>query len=173
MKNILFSIAMAFIAFTISAQCHLGGTLGFAIQNATYDGESESTSAIAFAPEFEYTINPKWSIGASIGVGYSSNTEITTISFSPYARLTFAQAGPVKFFTEGALAYNSYSYDGESTNGWGIGIRPGMLIDVSDNIQLLGRTTLLQYSETGDGITLKQTSFAINPSLEVGIMFKL
>lgn len=169
MKKVVLSVVLAFIAFSLNAQCYIGGTLGFAIQSTNDEG----ASAVALAPEFSYKLNNKWTVGTSVGISYNSSTEIATTSFTPYGRYTFAQSGPVNFFAEAALSYAVAFHNDNSEKGLGIGLRPGMFINLSDKIQLVGRTILIQYSMIGNDFDTKQSSFTINPTLEFGIMFKI
>lgn len=169
MKNVILSVVLAFIAFSTNAQYYIGGTLGFAIQSTNDEG----ASAVAIAPEFSYKLNNYWTIGTSVGISYNSATEVTTTNITPCGRYTFAQFGPINFFAEVALSYAVAFHNDNSEKGLGIGLRPGMFINVSDKIQLVGRTTLIQYSIIGDDFDIKQTSFTINPTLEFGIMFKI
>ena len=173
MKKIIFTFALAFIAFASNAQCYLGGTLGLTIQSMSVEGETESATAIAIVPEVSYKFNNKWAIGLNLGIAKSSTSDIATITCSPYARFTFAEKGPVNFFAEGVVGYEGLSYDDHNLGGVGIALRPGMTIDLSEKIHLIGRTTLLQYSTVGKNIKITQTGFAINPSFEFGIMFKI
>ena len=170
MKKLILSLAFAIVAFASSAQWYVGGTAGLSIQTASNGDESASATAFALVPEFGYKFNDKWSAGLALGINCSSTASYNTIVFSPYARYSFAQAGPVRFFAEAAAGIEGAVINSESIIGWAVALRPGMEIKINDKIDLVGRTTLLKYSSVD---IIKQTGFAINPSLEFGIIFKL
>ena len=170
MKKVFLSIVMMFIAFAASAKWYAGGTVGLSIHTANADGESASATSFAIVPEFGYKFNDKWAAGLALGISASSTSSYNSLICNPYARYTFAEAGPVRFFAEGAIGIEGAVSSEGSAIGWAIALRPGMEIKINDKIDLVGRSTLLKYSSI-ESISL--TGFTINPTLEFGIIFKL
>lgn len=172
MKKLILGAIVALSSISASAQLYLGGTLGIATQTIKVESESQTTTTFGIAPEIGYNFNDIWAIGTSVGVNTlsSEGNSSTTFVVNPYARATFAKVGNVKFFGEAAFEYDKNS----DASGWGIGIRPGLLIDLSPKVSLIGRTILFQYTSTSsDGVTVSQTGFAIGNNLSIGVIFNL
>lgn len=177
MKKRVMTAALALLSLSSYAQFYAGGTLGIATQTLKYDGESYTNSGYSISPELGYNINKTWAVGACLTAQYTvsggGDSDQTLVALSPYLRATFAQVGCVKFFTEGAFMYayaKESDFDGES--GWGVSLRPGILIALSEKFHLLGRTTLLEYSAVGSGDDkVSGTGFSINSGLEIGAIF--
>lgn len=169
--------ALALASLSSYSQYYVGGTLGIGVQTMKMDGDSYTNSAFSISPELGYNLNSTWAIGTSLAVQYTvdggGGDDYTLLGISPYVRATFAEVGCVKFFTEGALTYaymKLSDYDGES--GWGVSLRPGVLIALSDKFHLLGRTTLFEYSSAGSGsYKVSTTGFSINTNLQVGAIY--
>lgn len=173
---------IGFVAITAKAQYYVGGTLGAAYDKVKVeDKSSTSTTSFVLSPEFGYSFAKNISVGATFGLGYSDNdeTELTQYEISPYIRATFAQAKSVKFFVEGALFLNhsKYSFDGGndfSYNTYGAEVRPGFLVNVGNNIQLIGRTTFLRYAKAEkNDIDIKNFTIAIPNEFSIGILFNI
>lgn len=132
----------------------------------------------SLSPEFGYNIDKVIAIGATMGIGYSNDEvdELTQYEIAPYIRTTFAQTKSVKIFAEGALflTYSKYDLDANdySLNTWGAEIRPGMLVNVSNNVQLQARATMLQYSKAdNNNINIKTWKIGIPNNFTVGVLF--
>ncbi len=84
---------------------------------------------------------------------FGDHSTINSFSVTPYVRYSFAKSGMVSFFVDGGMSFgwgkddtNSVTEytDGkkrdqsqvEKTNSFSIGLRPGMLINLSDHIAL-------------------------------------
>lgn len=171
-KFIIGALLVALSSVAASAQVYLGGTLGVATSTIKIEDESQTSTTFTFAPEVGYNFNDMWAVGTSVGIQGTSvgGNSSSTFVLCPYVRATFAHVGPVRFFAEGAVEYDKSS----DTDGWGIGLRPGMLVDISKKVSLIGRTVLVQYSSaSGNGITVSQTGFAIGNNLSIGVIFTL
>lgn len=172
MRKVILGAMIALSSIAASAQVYLGGTLGVATATVKVEDESQTATTFSIEPEVGYCFNDVWAVGTSIGVqGTSSGGESsTTFVVNPYVRATFAKVGNVKFFGEGAFEYDK---NGDAS-GWGIGLRPGLTVELSPKVSLIGRTVLLQYSSvSGGGVTISQTGFAIGNNLSIGILFNL
>ena len=178
MKKIILTSIILLCTLAVQEQCYVGGTLHVSAETNKADGSSATNSVYGISPEFGYNINKMWAVGLTAGVEYAVNggggDDITTWGLSPYVRATFAQAGHVKFFAEGALGYGKVEVADFDTDVWSIGILPGILVDLSRKVQLVGRTVLFRYGESGDSpYKVKQTGFSLGNNLEVGILFNL
>lgn len=180
MKKIILGVLMVVMAVSAQAQFYVGGVLGASINSAKFQGESATTQTYSIAPEFGYCFNPVWSVGVSLSAQYTSaggdtGTDFTTFGVSPYVRATFARVNRVHFFADAAFAYantKEHIYH-THTNSWGVGLCPGLLIDLTRSLQLMARTTLVQYVEAGEKpYKVKQTGFSIGDNLELGVLFK-
>lgn len=170
------------MAITANAQFYVGGTLGAAYDKVKVKGNSStSTTSFVLSPDFGYSFDKNISVGATLGLGYSDNddNELTKYEISPYIRATFAQAKSVKFFVEGALFLNhsKYSFDGDndfSYNTWGAAVRPGFMVNVTNNVNIIGRATLLQYSKAEkNDIDIKSWSIGIPNQFTIGILVNI
>lgn len=180
MKRLFLAAVMTIVALSAQAQFYAGGTLGVSINSFKVQGESSTTQSYSIAPEFGYNINSVWAVGVSLGAMYTSagsddgGIDYTTLSVSPYVRATFAHLNKVHFFADAAFTYESakeHDYH-THTDGWGVGLCPGILVDIARNLQLVGRTTLFQYAEAGKGsYKTKHTGFSIGNNLELGVQF--
>lgn len=170
MKKLILMLALAVISFAANAQVYVGGTLGIGVEHASVSGISATNSAFSVAPEAGYCFNDTWAVGASLGIQYQnvSHTNVTTFSILPYVRATFAHVSVFDFFAELALGYGHEIYDGDGVGGFMAGLRPGFAAHLSDRFSLVGRTTLLKYTNF-DGVN--GVGFAINSNIELGVEF--
>ena len=181
MKKLFLLCLVAFISITASAQFYVGGTLGAEYNKTKIKGESIDQTTFVLVPELGYKIDKCISVGANFGFGYSDNDddELTLYEISPYIRANFAQVKSVKFFTEAALFLNHQKYslsnDNEfSYNTWGAAIRPGFTVDVGNDIQIIARTTMLQYSKADKhGVDIKKWRIGIPNDFTVGILVNI
>lgn len=176
MKKLFILALMVTCTIAAKAQFYVGGTFGLSAETTKVDDESHTNSVYSISPEAGYNINKVWAVGLSVGLSYTVNgggEDVTTWGISPYARATFAHAGAVDFFAEAAFAYENAEVGDVSVDGWGIGLRPGILVSLSDCLQLVGRTTLFKYATAGDSpYKLKQTGISLSPTnVELGILF--
>lgn len=171
MKKVLFTLAIIAMALSAKAQFYAGGTIGLDVISVHVDGGgSDTQTTFGFAPEFGYSFNKTWAVGAQIGYGVTSNDgDLTTISFLPYVRATFARAGIVDFFGELAIGYGHQSIEDNGVSGTIVGLRPGLAVNFSPKFALIARTNLLQY-EYWDGLGI--FDFSINKGFDVGVQFK-
>ena len=145
MKKLLFTLAAAFIAFTASAQVYVGGEVGF-WRNWT-DGANTTTAKIL--PEVGYNLGDKWAIGTQIGWTYKYNNgdDINTFVVAPYARYTYAKFDAVSLFLDGGFEFGTYKVDDESYNSWGIGIKPGVKVDLTSKLSFVAHAGFFGYRD--------------------------
>lgn len=140
MKKFLMIAVMAVAAISANAQkFYVGGQVEV---NAVVDGET----TFAILPEIGYNISDKWAIGTEIGYEKKSDL-LKGFSLNPYARYTFAKCGSVNFFADGQLGVFIPS---EGDTAVGLGIEPGIAINVCKSMFLVAKTNLLSWSHRGD-----------------------
>lgn len=150
MKKLFLLLAIALIATTAKAQFYVGGTLGVSSVKTEVSGSDNTTTAFSVVPELGYNFNKVWGVGANVGIKYTDPGEgdVTEFSFVPYVRANFARVSIVEFFADAQVGFyhSSLDVDGESVgmNGWGIGLCPGMKVNLSKKLQLIAKTALFQ-----------------------------
>ena len=184
MKKLFLMCLIGFMAITANAQFYVGGTLGADYEKVKIEGKkSQSTTSFVIAPELGYSFDKTFAIGATVGLGYADfdDDELTTYEISPYIRATFAEVKSMKFFVEGALFLNhkKYSFDDDddydfSFNTWGAAIRPGFMVNVGNNVNIIGRATLLQYSKAEkNDVDMKTWKIGIPNQFTIGILVNI
>lgn len=177
MKKIILLCLVALATVTASAQFYVGGTLGASYDKTKYGDESVKQCLYMLSPEFGYNIDPSIAIGASMTFGYGDNDddEQKLYEIAPYVRATFAKAKSVKFFAEGTLflSHSKLSLFAQdiSYNTYGAALRPGFMVNVGSNINIVGKATMLQYSRTDDSdVDMRRWTVGIPNSFTIGIL---
>ncbi|MBP3537248.1 MAG: outer membrane beta-barrel protein [Muribaculaceae bacterium] len=170
MKKLFLALAVIAMGLGAHAQFYAGGTIGLDVISASQDGESSTQTTFGIAPEFGYSFNKSWAVGASIGFSVASNNgDLKTVSILPYVRGTFAHVGIVDFFGEFAFGYGHQSIEDYGVSGVIFGLRPGFAINFNPKFALIARTNLFQY-EYWDGLNV--VDFSINKGFDLGVQFK-
>ena len=169
MKKVLLLCLMACFTVAANAQFSVGGTLGFSTEHVKHAG---TTTTFQIAPEFGYELNEAIELGIEVGAGYGhmNHDDLRTFALTPYVRAKFAKVSCVDFFAEAAFSYKYMEWDDADVDadGWGIGIRPGFIVNMTKNWKLIGKTTLLEYSKMDD---VKTTGFHLNGHFEMGVLY--
>ena len=148
MKKILLLLCVA--AFTVSAkaQVYLGGSFGI-----THYNDIDATN-FTLAPEIGYMLNDTWHFGLEIGYTHSSKTRkgenlnVNAFHFAPYARWNYFDKGMVRLFLEGGLGISTYKVKGHNNhNGFEIGIKPGIALDMTDHFSFVTKFGFLGYRD--------------------------
>ena len=146
MKKVLLTLALMLTTMAASAQWYVGGGIGF---SKTEVGDAEETQFV-FTPEVGYAINEDWTVGATLEVDWTKDVH-TTFAVSPYARYTFAKAGNFSFFADGALEIGSIEPEGgDSQFMWGIGVKPGIAYNFTDNVCVAAHVGWIGYRSFDD-----------------------
>lgn len=171
MKKLFLVLAVIAMCIGARAQFYAGGTLGLDVVHVYVDGGSSATSStIAIAPEFGYSFNKTWAIGAQVGYGFtSSGGDLTTFTVMPYVRGTFARAGIVDFFGEFGVGYGHQSTEDDGVSGTIFSLNPGIAVNFTPKFALIARTSLFQF-EYWDGLGI--FDFSVNKNFVVGVQFK-
>lgn len=148
----LFALAAAVLMGLGAAHAEgwsVGGTV-----SAWRDLDTKNTT-VTFTPEGNYTLNDTWKIGAQIGYKYVGNDSYTNNSFviNPYTRYTFYRTGSLSLICDGcvdiSLGGTSYASGGsaDTSFGIGIGLKPGVTLDVAKNFTLVAHFGFLGYQD--------------------------
>lgn len=148
MRKILLLLTLMLFSTASYAQVYFGGSLGF-----WRDSKIDHTS-YKVLPEAGYVMNQKWAVGAVFGYKYTKSEaeEYNTIVFTPYLRYFFMQSGIVKCFVDGAvdLAGTSDADDDHSSTAWGVGLKPGISISLSQRLSIVAHLGYLGYRHAGN-----------------------
>ena len=157
MKKIILAALVAVSAVSANAQIWMGGSLGYYGQK--YDNGGDALHTVTISPEIGYTLSDKWDIALAINEQVLTDGDNTANIFSiaPYARFTFAKAGIASFFVDGGFIVGTTNWNGEyktnkSNTTWGIGLRPGVKVALSDKVSLVGKLGYLGYRGIENGV---------------------
>ena len=162
------------VAVVMDAQVYVGGALGF--QTVSYDGDSET--AFTLKPEVGYNFNEDWALGMAIGYGETGKSEhkVKTFIINPYVRYNAVKLDKVTLFLDGAFEYTNTKYNSYKINEWGIGVKPGIAVALTDNFSLVSHLGFLGYESSKpdtDGAKATNTfGFAIDAnSIDFGLYY--
>lgn len=162
MKKLFFTLMVAVLSLTASAQVYVGGEANLW---RNYDA---NTTSFAIQPEIGYNLNEKWAIGTTVGYVhlYILGMKVNGATIAPYARYNYAKLGPINLFLDGGFGLNTYKIKKSDTsnNGWQIGIMPGLAVNVSEKLSFIAHIGFLGWRDSDDDIS----AFGEN-----GIGFKL
>ena len=155
-----------------------GGRLGFNIIDR--DAAPESQMDLTIAPEVGYTLNENWDVAAALRFETSNNIngtkdrKSTTFAIEPYARYTFAETGIAKFFVDGYFNYGKTTEKfpvgaDVKTDVFGIGIRPGVKVALSDDVCIVSTLGNLGYKNIKD--VRNEFGFNVDNAINFGIYF--
>ncbi|NPD91333.1 porin family protein [Xylanibacter muris] len=177
MKKLMLMIAFMAVTFSASAQVYIGGGIGFNSYKPYHHEKADvdTKTTINLVPEIGYKLDDNMSIGLMLGYGHSKEGDLKNDVFAiePYIRYTFVKWNKVSLFGEASFGYahlkETKTYNDEDTgkeysesekaSEWGIGVRPGIAIDLTDKLTLLTRVGYLGYtSYKPDGDNIKASS---------------
>ena len=177
MKKIMMTLAAVCVAATMNAQVYLGGGLGVA--TSSYDGNS--TTVWSILPEIGYNLDENWAVGMTVGYGESTvkvsgvKEKVKTFQISPYARYTFVKFDKVNLFVDGGVAYKHENYAGTKTNTFGVGLKPGVAVNLNDKLSFVAHVGFLGYENEkvkGDDKSTNTFGFNLNGnSLSFGVYY--
>ena len=162
MKKIMMTLAAVCVAATMNAQVYVGGSLGF--ETTSQDGVSNSS--LTLMPEVGYALDDNLAVG--IAFGYSEDSEdikkVNPISgdeytvseknkkfvINPYLRYTFLKLEKVNVFVDGGLEYVHKDNAGSKNNSFGIGVRPGVAVNLNDKLSFVSHFGWLGYKNSKD-----------------------
>jgi hypothetical protein len=186
MKKIMMTLAAVAVAATMNAQIYVGGEVGF--ETTSVDGNS--TSSLTLMPEIGYNLDENLSVGISFGYGEDSKdvadvdaqgNAITVTQknkrfiINPYARYTFMKLDKVNLFIDGGLSYAHYDNAGAKNNQFGIGVRPGVAVNLNYKLSFVAHFGWLGYKNSKDdyeGAKAANTfGFDLNSKVSFGMYY--
>lgn len=154
MKKILVILALSLVALSAKAQVYVGGGVSFA--------GSGNAAVFSIAPEAGYCFDDDMAAGLSLGLGFGKGA--TALAIDPYFRYFFAELGPVRFFGDAHFNF-THTMAGDATSStWGIGVRPGIAVNITDNWSLVAHVARLGYYEGAFG-------FYLNTGSTIGVYY--
>ncbi len=151
MKKILMTLVAVAMATTMNAQWYVGGGVGY---NHMKVGDVK-TNTFKLVPEVGYNLNEKWAVGLGIGYTYQKSGDEKTNGFivAPYLRHTFVKWEKVNLFCDLGLAYNYIKAGDVKTNTFGVGLFPGLAVNLNEKISFVTKIGALSYihSKVTDG----------------------
>ncbi len=154
MKKIMMTLAAIAVAATMNAQVYVGGGVGFA--TSSNDGNTDTSFKII--PEIGYNLDDNFAVG--IAFGYAQNkstkkvagveTSVTDKIFeiNPYLRYTFLKLDKVNVFVDGGLTYVHNDNAGTKTNTFGIGLKPGVAVNLNEKLSFVTHFGWLGYTNS-------------------------
>ena len=147
MKKIILMAAMAVATMTANAQVWMGGRLGYDFDKLN----GFKTNTINVAPEVGFTLSDNWDIAVALNYACEFGDAPTENRFAinPYARYTFVKFDMVSFFLDGGFNVGATKVSGQdAATTWGIGIRPGLAVKLSDKVSLVSHLGNLGYQHS-------------------------
>lgn len=190
MKKLIFTLAIALgTFFSASAQevggMWVGGTAG--LWSSKVKG-ADSELSFKVLPEFGYVISDRVGLGISLGGGHthtgglnflnggSTEESINYYRVSPFLRYAFLQGNLGSLFFDGGVGYEHAKVcgGGAKVHSLDVGFKPGVALNVSDKVSLIGKFGFLGYvyNKSGD---YKKNSFGFDfdmENIELGMALK-
>ena len=181
MKKIMMTLAAVCVAATMNAQVYVGGSLGF--ETSSQDGVTNSE--LTLMPELGYALDENFAVGIAFGYGQESHdveVEGLTVTrknkkfkINPYLRYNFVKLDKVNVFVDGGLEYVHKDDAGAKNNTFGIGVRPGVAVNLNDKLSFVSHFGWLGYSNSKDdyeGAKAKNTfGFKLASSVSFGLYY--
>ena len=175
MKRVLIVVlvvAASFLCQELSARSYMGGSFSIAgYWNKDQGGSLGDMYSLSLSPEFGWLVGERWAVGFKPTVGFSSSSSGNSRNFllgiSPYARYRFLELKKFGLWAEGNanFRYVGSSYDSGAGNyslSYGIGIRPLITYDLTENVSLYGAVNLFSLSLQGNSIYRTETASWFN-----------
>ena len=116
----------------------------------------KTTTAFNIIPEIGYNLDDAWALGIKVGYQQGGSTyavenmyadeDNKSFTVEPYARWTFAKMGPVSVFTDLGFSYSDE--DAHKFNTYGIGIKPGVSVNLSKHFSFIAHAGFLGYQNS-------------------------
>lgn len=176
MKKIILSLMIMFAAISASAQVYVGGSLAW-----THDDALDYNS-FKLAPEVGYNFNEKLAVAVELAYMHGKydddndhKVKSNAFAIAPYVRYTFFKKNIVRLFLDGGLGFSTYKVKhGDSENGFEIGFKPGIAINVTDHLAFEAKYGFLGYRDkyalAGANASVSGLDFDTN-SLSIGIKY--
>ena len=146
MKKILMSMVALFAAVTMNAQneMYVGGTLNFQTK-----ANVANKSVITVAPEIGMSLNEQFGVGAVLS--YTASQDVyNAFTINPYLRYNLVKLDKVNLFVDGGFDFTNTKYHSYKNNTWGIGVKPGVAVNLNENISFVAHMGFLGYRSSKD-----------------------
>lgn len=185
MKKLFFTLAIALgVATAASAQdagqYWVGGAVGF---GSTKVNDGDRSTDFRILPEFGYILSENLGVGVSIGGGHRNvavgegSAEQNFYKVSPFLRYTFLKGDIGGLFVDAGFGYSWSKYVSGGAHGhrWEAGLKPGVAINVSSKVALLGKFGFLGYEYDKYSKDSKTDKFGFDlhmDNVEFGVNFR-
>lgn len=192
MKRLFFTLAIVASALICTnaqepGQMWVGGTVGF-WSSKVKDADNQISYKVL--PEFGYAINDNVGIGISIGGGHTHSNEFLDFKNStsgnqstnyyrinPFLRYAFLKGSMGSLFFDAGVGYEHHKINGggSKTHLLDVGFKPGVALNVSDKVSLIGKFGFLGYEYTKSGDSFERNSFGFDfnmENIELGMSLK-
>ena len=190
MKKLIFTLAVIFCVATVSAQeskMWVGGTVG--LWSSKVKG-GDSKLSFKVAPEVGYILNDDIAVGVRLGAAHSYSEDLrfadaegfssvasNIYTVNPFVRYSFLKGAMGAMFVDGGIAWSHMNEcGGEDNKGdrYELGFRPGLALNVSEKVSLIGKFGFLGYQHTKSG-DFKRNDFGFDfdmDNIELGMCIK-
>ncbi len=174
MKRLFFTVAVALGVFVSASaqdvgQWWVGGSVGF--WSSKTKGTAQTLTTYKFLPEIGYAATENIGIGINLGYTHNetleANWESSVVTYSkekkdgftvaPFVRFSFLKGDLGGLFVDATTGYTYSKVKGANykVNQFEVGARPGVAVNVSDRISLIGKFGFIgyQYTKAGDAKT--------------------
>lgn len=151
MKKLLLMAVMAVATLGASASdWYAGGQVTFG--RTTDSTSGVKTTQVTVLPELGYNLSERFAVGSVLGVSYrkSGGEEKTVFQINPYARYTYLKAGKVNLFVDGCVDLGIGRAHGDTAVEYGIGLRPGVSLNLTEHFSLVAHVGFLGYQSGND-----------------------
>lgn len=192
MKKLFLTLAVLFSVATIAnaqdvGKIWVGGSVSFKSEKT--DG-FDRTNNYRIIPEIGYVVSDKLGVGIKLGYGHFESTKTiidatgNTIStkskengftVNPFVRYSVLKGNIGGLFVDGGVGYSYLKEKGADNklHQWEVGFRPGVAVNVSDQVSLTGKFGFLGYENKKYG-SRKTNSFGFDfdmTQVELGVNF--
>lgn len=151
MKKLFLTAVVAIIAISANAQAYVGAGAGL------WRNFDANRTSFNIAPEVGYALSDTWALGVALDYQYeySKGNKGNSFSVDPYVRYTVAKMGAFKFFVDGCAEIEARSYKpvggpDQSGSAWGVGLKPGIALDLGGKFSLATHVGFLGYRTCND-----------------------
>lgn len=162
MKKLLFIAILLFsICFTMKAQevgqKWIGGGIGFSSKKTS---ELDRANNFRFKPEIGYQISENMGLGVNLGYTHEEasyqdyygkyKSILNGFEINPFVRYTFYRNNIISIFTDSGAGFSYLREAGDEgrTRRWNIGFRPGIALNVSNNVAFTGKIGFFGYNHS-------------------------
>lgn len=156
MKKFLMTVVAVAMATVASAQVYVGGSAGFV--GVSHDGTTNTNFTIL--PEIGYNLDDNLAVGIVVGYAQTKTSKEVTdaevsvktkqFQVSPYLRYTALKLKNVNVFVDAGLDYVHSDEAGAKNNTFGVGVKPGVAINLNDKLSFVSHFGWLGFQTSKD-----------------------